>query len=198
VLERSLVNLRLLLDLDGTTLRNAGREVMARELNLPIPQGNSGAWLSEGILEAMGITVERFWEVWQTHQEEIYGKAVPLPGAVETLHALKARGAHIAIVTARRDHAEAVTVAWLAAHGVPYDAIRFGCDDKLAVAQELGLNLAVDDDLRVALRLAEGLPVMLMDTDGRHNAIQLPENVHRIGGWGEVPDLVRRLMLGAA
>lgn len=197
-MERTLSTLRLLLDLDGTTLRNAGREVISREFDLPLAQGNSGAWLSGGILEERGITTERFWEVWHHHQDEIYGRATPLPGALEALAELKARGAYIGIVTARREHAEKVTCQWLADHGVPYDAIRFGCDDKLVVARELGLNLAVDDDLTVALRLSEGLPVMLMDTGGRHAEVELPPSIHRISGWHEVPSLLARLHTGAA
>lgn len=197
-MERSLSTLRLLLDLDGTTLRNAGREVIARELKLPLPQGNSGAWLSTGVLEEMGITRERFWETWHANQDEIYSRATPLSGALETLSDLKAGGAYIGVVTARRDHAEAVTCQWLADHGVPYDTIRFNADDKLAIARELGLNLAVDDDLKVALGLSAGIPVMLMDADGRHEVVELPENIHRICGWEEVPALVRRLQLGAA
>lgn len=196
-MKQSLSSLRLLLDLDGTTLKNIGREVMARELKLPIPQGNSGSWFDSGIMEEMGITVERFWQVWQAHEEEIYARATPLPGALETLADLKVGGAHIAVVTARRDTAERVTREWLGIHGVPYDAIRFNCDDKLAVARSLGLNMGIDDDLNHILSLSQGMPTMLMDSDGRHEGLELPASVCRVRGWDEVPVVIERLHLGA-
>ncbi|MFZ5825781.1 MAG: 5' nucleotidase, NT5C type [Bacillota bacterium] len=197
-MDKGFSTLRLLLDLDGTTLKNAGREVMARELNLPLPQGNSGAWLSGGILEEMGIRMERFWAVWHANQDEIYARAVPLPGALETLAGLKSAGAHIAVVTARRSPAEAVTRDWLALHGVSYDAIQFNCDDKLTVARSLGLNMAIDDDLGHIQALAQGMPAMLMDPEGRHADVELPRNVCRIRDWSEVPDVIRRLRLQVA
>ncbi|MFZ5817310.1 MAG: 5' nucleotidase, NT5C type [Bacillota bacterium] len=188
-----LAELRLLLDLDGTTLKNAGREVMARELNLPLPAANAGSWFTSGILEERGIPMERFWAVWQANQEEIYARATPLPGALETLHRLRAQGAHIAVVTARRGSAAMVTREWLALHGVPYDLIQFNCDDKLAVARSLGLNLGIDDDLQHVLALSQAMPVMLMDPEGRHAETELPGNILRVRGWDEVEPAVARL-----
>ncbi len=194
-------SIRLLLDLDGTTLRNAGREVISRIFDLPLPDANTPGWLSSGILEERGITKEQFWAAWQANEPEIYGRAIPLPGALETLAELKAGGAHIAVVTARRGSAETVTQEWLARYAVPYDAIQFNCDDKLAVAQSLGLNLAIEDDLAHVMHIAQAMPVMLMDSDGRHADAELPAGVHKVAGWHEVPGLIARiqasLVLGA-
>lgn len=197
-MNRAYGSLRLLLDLDGTTLRNVGRDVIARIFNLPLPTSNANGWLSSGILEERGITTEMFWSAWQENEEEIYGRATPLPGALETLQALKEGGAHIAVVTARRTSAEGVTLEWLHRHAVPYDAIRFNCDDKLGVAHSLGLNMAIDDDIAHVTNIAQGMPVLLMDTDGRHRETILPDRVHRIHGWAEVPQAISRLQQGLA
>jgi capsule biosynthesis phosphatase len=67
-----------------------------------------------------------------------YADLEPVPGAIEKLRALKAAGHTIIICTARHmktcggnvgqvvARQGAVTLNWLASHGVPYDEIHFG------------------------------------------------------------------------
>jgi uncharacterized HAD superfamily protein len=185
---------RVLLDLDGTVAQNAGRRVLARDQGIPI----SDAQYGESLLETLGWTGEQFWVWWQAHQEEIYHDAEVLPGAAETVRMLKEQGAHIAVVTARRAEATAVTTEWLQRHGFPFDQMIFSADDKVAIARELSLNIGFEDDPWGATALAEIMPMVLVENfKNRGLAITHPQ-VHRITGWHEVHPLLGRLAAGTA
>lgn len=180
---------RILLDLDGTVAQNAGRRIAARHFGLPITEEHHG----ESLLESLGLNQEQFWAWWHDNQVEIYDQADPLPGAAETLRRLKAGGAHIAVVTARRQEAEAVTVAWLDRYGFPYDEAVFGADDKLSIAQALNLSIGFEDDPKNALALAEVMPMILIDNAKNRTFETTHPQVHRVTGWHEVEPLLQRL-----
>lgn len=69
---------------------------------------------------------------------QTYAEVAPVPGAVERVKALKQAGHYIIIFTARHmktcegnvarvvAKVGAITLDWLARHGVPYDEIHFG------------------------------------------------------------------------
>ncbi len=71
-------------------------------------------------------------------ENETYAQVSVIPGAVETLHALKREGHYLIIHTARHmktcngdvkkviEKMEAITKNWLAQHGIPYDELIFG------------------------------------------------------------------------
>lgn len=177
---------RVLLDLDGTVAQNAGRQVAARHFGIEIPDNTS-------VMEVLGLTEEQFWAWWADNQEEIYDKAVVMPGAAEAVRQLKDAGAFIAVVTARRLEAEAVTLGWLSRHGIPYDTAIFAQDEKVTAARELALNIGFEDDPAFALPLAEFMPMILVENHkNRKQAIDHP-HVHRVAGWHEVHPLLRRL-----
>ncbi len=194
---RSRRPVRLLLDLDGTVCYNAAGDVMSQVLGVPLPAGGPAAWIRAGLLGNIGITPAQFWRIFTEHEEEIYGHAVPLPEAAASLRELKAAGAFIAVVTARRPSAAAVTHRWLSRHQVPFDVLEMGYDDKLPAAMTHELNWALEDDLHVAAALARSLQVILITSCPR--AGRGRRRLHRRGdvgfrqvhSWREVPGIIK-------
>lgn len=185
--------LRILLDLDGTVAQNAGRKLAAAQFGVDL-DAESGLSLPE----RLGLTTDQFWEWWHTHQEEIYERAEPLPGAAVVLRGLKQSGAYIAVVTARRDEARAVTTAWLERFGFPFDTMVFSSDDKLAVAKALNLNVGFEDDPANALSLAEWMPMILVDNHKNRREDVAHPQVFRVQEWNEVPGVLRQLSVRTA
>jgi len=181
---------RVLLDLDGTTAQNAGRALAARQFGLDLSQNTDPR---RTLPELLSWTEAEFWAWWHANQEEIYRLAVPIAGAREVVRALKADGAFIAVVTARRSDARDVTVRWLARYAVPYDHIVMEADDKAAVGLELGLTVGFEDDPAHALALAALMPVLLLD--GHKNTGQeiAHPRIHRMSTWDEALPLLQRL-----
>lgn len=187
-------HLRILLDLDGTVLQNAGRRVAERSFGIRIPEDQYGEPLSS----MLGLSREQFWSWWHENQEEIYSQAFPLPGAREAVAALRSTGAYVAVVTARRSSAEAVTAAWLAREGFPYDTMIMDADDKVSAAKRLDLNLGFEDDPCHALPLAELFPMVLINGNKNRGADLEHPRLHRIAGWSEALPLLHRLQAQTA
>lgn len=185
---------RILLDLDGTVAQNAGRRLAARHFGLPQAEFAEG----ESLRALLGLTEEQFWAWWHEHQEAIYDLAEPLSGSAEGIRALKAAGAHIAVVTARRDTARSVTERWLERHGFPSDEMVFNADDKVAVARALGLNIGFEDDPLHAVPLADLIPMVLIDNFKNRQVVIDHPQVYRVAGWHEVQPLLRRLSAQSA
>ncbi|HEY3364632.1 MAG TPA: hypothetical protein VGK74_06230 [Symbiobacteriaceae bacterium] len=180
---------RVLLDLDGTVAQNAGRRIAAEQFGIVMTEEQSGQRLPE----LLGLTDDQFWAWWHENQEQIYDQAEPLPGAAGTVRALKASGAHIAVVTARRESSRLVTAAWLNRFGIPYDEMVFSADDKVAVARGLGLTVGFEDDPLNAVALADVIPVILIENLKNRGQEIVHDQVFRVSGWQEVLPLLRRL-----
>lgn len=185
---------RVLLDLDGTVAQNAGRRLLPRHQGIPISEAQYG----ESLLETLGWTGEQFGAWWHENQHAIYDEAEVLPGAAEAVRTLKEQGAHIAVVTARRTSAEAVTTEWLERHGFPFDRMIFSADDKVAVARDLALNIGFEDDPWGAAALAEVMPMVLVENFKNRGVATAHPHVHRVAGWHEVHPLLGRLAAGTA
>jgi phosphoglycolate phosphatase-like HAD superfamily hydrolase len=82
--------------------------------------------------------------IQETHDEEHILAAVPYPGAVDAVNAWHAAGHFIHITSHRRAAARDATERWLAAIGMRYDEL-YCSQDKVARAQEIGLELFIDD-----------------------------------------------------
>jgi uncharacterized HAD superfamily protein len=180
---------RILLDLDGTVAQNAGRRLAERHFGVNLSERSSDTPL----WDVLGITADEFWAWWHENQEEIYGQASALPGASDTLHHLKSAGAFIAVVTARRATAEPVTRAWLRDNDMPFDTMVMNADDKVPVAQQLGLNVGFEDDPHHAVPLADVMPMILIENlKNQTHAITHP-NLYRVPAWPDALPLLRRL-----
>lgn len=181
-------HLRILLDLDGTVAQNAGRRVAARQFGVSLPENDS-----RPLADLLGLSEEAFWTWWHENQHEIYDQADPLPGAPETLRSLKESGAYIAVVTARRTDAQAVTEAWLRRVGIAVDEVVMAADDKVAPARALNLNLGFEDDPHFAVPLADAFPMILIENRKNRDFTLEHAGIHRVRSWDEVLPLVRRL-----
>lgn len=179
---------RILLDLDGTVLQNAGRQMLIEQFGLTLAEDES----APESLERLGIDSGQFWAWWSANQVEIYGRAVALEGAVAVIRSLRQAGAFVAVVTARRSEAEDVTRSWIDQAGLEVDEMVFGADDKVSVALSLGLNLAFEDNVQNAEALSAHMPVVLMS--GRHNAAaDLLPGIFKVEEWSRVPALLEEL-----
>lgn len=180
---------RILLDLDGTVAQNAGRKIAEQQFGITIGEDRAG----ESLVEILGMDRGQFWAWWHANQEEIYGQAVAMPGASEVLQCLKQAGAFIAVVTARRSSAQAVTARWLSDHGIPHDTMVMDADDKVGIARTLNLNLGFEDDPVNALPLADLFPMALMM--GHKNLGQeiLHPQLERFTSWHDVLPWLHRL-----
>lgn len=182
-------NFRILLDLDGTVARNAGRRVAERQFGFPIGDDMAG----QSLTEILGMDRDQFWAWWHANQDEIYGQAVPMPEASTVLQGLKQAGAFIAVVTARRSSAEQVTRTWLSQHAIPHDMMVMDADDKVAVARKFALNVGFEDDPAHALPLADLIPMALIQGNKNLNHDIDHPQIERLSGWPDVRPWLNRL-----
>lgn len=180
---------RILLDLDGTVAQNAGRRVAEEQFGIAISEDRSG----ESLMEILGMDREQFWTWWEQNHEPIYGRAVPLPGAVEALQSLKDSGAYIAVVTARRSSARPVTCDWLSRYEIAHDLVIMDADDKVEVAKSLGLNAGFEDDPAHALPLADVMPMALMLNHKNLGQEILHPRLERLADWTQALPWLHRL-----
>lgn len=130
--------LRLGIDLDGVVCDfNAGwMKLHQSEFGSDLQPEMVVGW--DSLHELGGFADMRaFWR-WAQGTEDrpsIFRHLEPYPDALDTLHALRAAGHRIVIVTAKPDWAVPDTLRWLADHDVPtneihivYDKYRVACD----------------------------------------------------------------------
>ncbi len=145
------------------------------------------------------------WEIFRHHPEippekietffaELYradflGSRPLLPGAREGVEALARAGHHLCIVTGRVRQDRKITERWLETVGLApfFQAIadRDGVPaplHKCRVAEKFALDLLFDDELHVALKVAE-LPLQVLLFDKPWNQGPLPERISRISAW---------------
>jgi uncharacterized protein len=140
------------------------------------------------------------------HTPEALTRFRPVPGAVASLRAWRESGAEVAVVTGRPTQTRDASRAWLDSNGVPYDRLYFldkyarftshepEADDYLTLDDlpGLGLRLAVEDSLEMAVRLAACLPipVVLMDRPWNRDMARIEprhgRRLTRCAGWPEI------------
>jgi len=115
-----------------------------------------------------------------------------LPGAREAMERLADDGHHLFIVTGRSPKDEAITRNWLnqvglARHfsGLVHQGIEPVGRYKSEAASELRLDLFIEDELAVAIAIAEAdIPVLLYDRPWNQGT--LLDHVRRVRSWTEV------------
>lgn len=132
-----------------------------------------------------------------------FSRRLLLPGAGEAVERLARDGHRLFIVTGRAPQDEAVTRAWLNRMGLArhFSAlVHKGIEQvgryKSEVASELRLDLFIEDELAVAVAVAEAaIPVLLYNHPWNQGA--LPSNVRRVRSWTEVLVQIAQLNGGA-
>lgn len=112
-----------------------------------------------------------------------------IPHAKEAVETLADDGHDLFIITGRTPRDEGITMDWLAHVGVQshFEAVvHRTCDPverhKAEVASGLALGLFIEDELAVALAVAETtIPVLLFDRPWNQGS--LPSNVRRVESW---------------
>jgi uncharacterized HAD superfamily protein len=132
------------------------------------------------------------------HSDDHLGALAPLDGAAETLDGWSARGAHIAVLTGRPPQAHAVTRAWLERHQMPFDRLdsvdkygRFTGGVHFDEILRERFAWAIEDNLDVALKLAERCAERVLLLDRPWNRGPLPGAVERVADWTEIARRVR-------
>ncbi len=115
-----------------------------------------------------------------------------LPGAKEAVQSLAEAGHRLFIVTGRATRDAATTRDWLEQvgllrhfNGVIHNGMEPVSRYKSAVASRLQLELFIEDELAVAIAVAEtAIPVLLFDRLWNQGA--LPDTMQRVRSWTEV------------
>lgn len=137
---------------------------------------------------------ERYVEMVEAvHQTEWTLSIVPMPGAIEALHALAERH-DLFIVTARNDDEIGWAREWLRPHGVRFrDVVHTNRAPKDAACESLGIDVMLDDSPYV-LRQLESLDTHLALMDAEYNrASEYPARTRRVIDWSAFTDLVATL-----
>ena len=92
--------------------------------------------------------------VADTHADAADPRAIPYPGAVETVNAWHDAGHFIHVTSHRAGRCHAATARWLADIGLRYDEL-YCSYDKIARCVELGIDVLVDDSPVNILRALE-------------------------------------------
>ena len=114
-----------------------------------------------------------------------------MPGAKEAVESLAEDGHRLFIITGRAPQDEAVTRRWLTHAGLlsRFEAVIHKAREpvgrhKSGAASELHLDVFIEDELAVAIAVAEtAIPVLLFDHPWNQGV--LPGNVCRVRSWAE-------------
>ena len=113
------------------------------------------------------------------HRDDTILSNVPYESAAETLRGWADAGVKIHLISSRRPSTRAVTMVWLAQHGIPWHALV--CEkpiDKVAYARAHHLSLMIDDcPATLDAAVAAGIPIATialrwsLPTIARHHQI---------------------------
>lgn len=137
-----------------------------------------------------GVSEDEMEAWFNKNSSRIYAASPIRPEVRDILQAL-ATEHQLIYISARTESEYTTTFSWFKKHDVPYDAIHLiGSHRKIEKAREQSVQLFLEDKYDNACDLCEELsiPVILFDTP--YNQGPLPENVHRIQSWHEVPPIV--------
>lgn len=129
---------------------------------------------------------------YESLKDKLYGEetlsAPPVEGSVELMARLPGE---VYIVSARRDYNRRYAWDWMMANGVldfmPRERVRFvsSSRDKLPVVAELGLDVYMDDQIRVLEILPSGLRKFLLDPYGDFAVSGAPPGMDPVSCWSE-------------
>lgn len=140
---------------------------------------------------AGSVEIERRKAAW--YEAGGFNHVAAIEGASNALHAIRAAGHRIAIITARPVwvHRRVAwdTQSWLKANNIPYDILAFGKDkyDELVrhVFPARVVGFVEDRDKHAMELAAQQVPVLLMAAPW-NRAMPESEHVKRVGGWNDV------------
>ena len=178
---------------------------------------DTGAWVRQATLEVTGVTPDPAETFTWTHVLEAYGEAAttrifdrvfdparirerePYPGAPEALRTLQ-EDSGLAIHFVTRNEPGIVgphLKPWLREHFGPEVGLTVTTKDKTGILRDLGAFGLVDDRPETLARAADaGLWAATMLQPWNRDIVARRPDVQGFSDWREVPDLVRRRVLG--
>jgi uncharacterized HAD superfamily protein len=175
-------------------------DVLADSLPQYLQAFNDRFGVDVELADAAWRIADRFPQIPRQEADEFFSELIedgffssrPLvPHAKEAVEALADGGHRLYIITGRTPRDEQITMDWLTRIGVlsHFEAVMHRTRNpverhKADVAAGLALGLFIEDELAVALAVADtAIPVLLFDRPW--NQGPLPDNVRRIGSWHE-------------
>ncbi|MBZ0169323.1 nucleotidase yqfW [Candidatus Methylomirabilis lanthanidiphila] len=175
-------------------------DVLADSLPHYLRAFNARFGFGVGLADAAWRIADRFPQIPRQEADDFFSELIAdgffssrslLPHAKEAVETLADDGHDLFIITGRTPRDERITMDWLTRVGVRshFEAVvHRTCDPverhKADIASGLELNLFIEDELAVALAVADtAIPVLLFDRPW--NQGPLPGNVHRIESWYE-------------
>ena len=176
-------------------------DVLADSLPHYVQALNRRFGLSIDLADAAWRIVDRFPQIPRREAHSFFSELIEdgffssrplLPGAREAVESLAEEGHRLFIVTGRATRDAATTRDWLEQvgllrhfYGVVHNGMEAVSRYKSGVASRLQLDLFIEDELAVAIAVAEtATPVLLFDRPWNQGA--LPDTMQRVRSWTEV------------
>lgn len=155
-----------------------------------------------GLLERYGLSKKEDREFWDKVGIDVLCGSEPMPYAVETLKRLKDDGHTISLITARgtsemlSKNPYVYSYLWLKKHGFVFDKIICRDPDKADACEQLGVDVFVDDNIKVLRKLeniCSGTILMTAPHNLHFDDKDLPSNCKRVHNFNEVYEIISNL-----
>ena len=177
--------MRLGIDIDGTINLLADRlNILAKRFNANTRHRGRGVAGSFDIADANGWTKVQTTAFWEEYGNEAYITAEPMRNVSVMLNKLHSEGNSLYFITKRSASYKGVyevTNAWLIAYNIPYTDIFMGSDNKLMIANNLAIDIFVEDNVDNALQIASGgIQVIVPEWDYNAELAKWNPLIHRV------------------
>lgn len=151
------------------------------------------------VKDVFSLTQMEADDFWFRYNLELIENIPSRPFASEVLERLRSEGHKIVILTARNNDylrgeyagkMDDYVILWLEKEHIPYDEIVTGSIHKATAAQDLALDLMIEDKLLNILEVSAFLPVLCFDQ--LHNRTIRGRNITRVYAWPQVYDWVHK------
>ncbi len=175
--------LRIGIDFDGVLADHTSHKLrLAAERGFVLEPWQANSNVMRGFLSA---------PAYEEVRELLYGdltlEAPPVAGALEALEKLPGE---LFVITARK-RPSLPALAWMQRYGVseriPAEKVFFcgNKETKDAVCRELGIELFIDDQIKLLRLLAPGIVKVLLDPDSVVERVGMTEGIRVVTRWAE-------------
>ena len=129
-------------------------------------------------------------EFWSKYYKQIMARALPQPGAAQTISLLRRNGIEIYLITARMEKYRELTTGWLNKYNVQFDNLIM-TREKAKACVKNQIDLMVEDEPENCESIAEYKPVLCM-TYKYNECLEGRKNIIRVANWVEIYNEVMR------
>jgi hypothetical protein len=184
--------LTICIDIDGTlTKPYAWLEYTAKAYNKTITQDMYQTCYTA---QALDIDGEEYSTFYKSQSRTFYYDLCEFrPHAQRVMEDLN-QAHRVHIVTSREKQFADLTQQLLTDYQIPGTLHVLESFDKVTPAKDLGCQLFIEDNIRIATNLAEaGFPVLLMDC--AYNRKPLHQRIRRVSDWEEVESVIQAMTM---